>query len=45
MSILPKFFFKFILGFFITIVAIIGIPIGAPMWLPALFGVGKDHSG
>jgi hypothetical protein len=41
---LSKFFLKFFLGFFIILIAIIGTPIGAPMWLPALFGVGKDHS-
>jgi len=39
-----KFPAKLFLGFIIIIVAIIGIPIGAPVWLPALFGAGKDHS-
>ncbi len=43
MSHLFKFTTKLFLGCFMTIVAIIGIPIGAPMWLPALFGAGKDH--
>jgi len=36
---------KLFLGGFIIIVAIIGTPLGAPMWLPALFGAWKDHSG
>jgi hypothetical protein len=40
-----KFIIKLILGFSITVIAIIGIPIGAPMWLPALFGAGKGYEG
>jgi hypothetical protein len=35
---------KFILGSFIIIFAIIGIPIGAPAWVPALFEAMKGKS-
>ncbi|MGV7225022.1 MAG: hypothetical protein ACQ9MH_26340 [Nitrospinales bacterium] len=40
-----KFTIKLILGFFIILIAIIGIPVGTPIWLPAVFGAGKGSSG
>ena len=38
-----KFTTKLILGSLIVIIAIIGIPIGAPAWVPATFVALKEY--
>ena len=40
-----KYTTKFVLGSLIIIFAIIGIPIGAPAWIPAMFEAMKGKTG